>query len=119
MTGAVTIMLRLGPKKKAVQPFVLTDGIDLLGPSGEHLVDVSLVGNVKEELVFGRIENPVKGDAEFDHSEVGAEMSPGIGKGIDESVANFASQSRELFGGEILKVVGAADLPEKGVFRRV
>ena len=71
MARTVAVVLALATKKKAVEPLVLTDRRKAVESSGQKLVDITLVADIENELVLGRIENPVQGNREFDHTEVG------------------------------------------------
>jgi len=71
MARTVAVVLALATKKKAVEPLVLTDRRKAVESSGQKLVDITLVAHIENELVLGRIENPVQGNRELDHPEVG------------------------------------------------
>ena len=48
--------------------------LELLAAPGEELVRVALVPDVPDHGVAGRIEDPVDGEGQLDHAEVGREM---------------------------------------------
>lgn len=75
MTGSIAVVLGFGPEEVAIEALILTNGVNFFGPARQHFVDISLVGDVEEELIDGRIENLVKGDAEFDDTEVGSKVA--------------------------------------------
>jgi len=49
---SVAVVLALGAQHEAVQPARLANRIHALQPPGEHLVDVSLVAHVEEQLIL-------------------------------------------------------------------
>jgi hypothetical protein len=53
---AVAVVLAFGAQHEAVEAAGLADGLKAVEAAGEDLVDVGLVADVEEELVFGRIE---------------------------------------------------------------
>ena len=72
MASPVAVVLALGPQREAVEAVGGADGPEAIFPPGQDLVDVHLVADVPDELVFGRLKDPVQGDREFDDAEVGA-----------------------------------------------
>ena len=74
---------------KAGEPFMLADGVNQRGAPREHFMDVGLVGNVKDDFVPWCFKDAVKGNAQFHHAQVGAQMAAGEGKGVDEGVPDF------------------------------
>ena len=97
MPGAITIVLALGSQEKAIQTFVLAHGADPIQPAGKHFVDVTLVANVKDELVLWRSENSMKRDRQLDDAEIGPEMASGLGKDLDQLVTHLLRELREAF----------------------
>ena len=62
MTGTIAIVFGFGAQKESIETLILSDGINLLGSSGEHFVDIALVGNIEKELVYWRFKNVMQGD---------------------------------------------------------
>jgi hypothetical protein len=58
----------------------------------DELVDVRLVTDVPDDAVVGAVEDPVQGDGQFNHSEVGAEMAAGIGDLLNEKLPDVGAQ---------------------------
>jgi hypothetical protein len=69
-------------------------------------MNVSLVGDVEDEFIFWCGENLVHRNAEFDDAEVGAEVTAGDGKAVDECTAYFFAESDELFVGKYFYIRG-------------
>ena len=114
VSGPVAIVFALGAEEEAVQSAVLADGVDLLAATGEHFVHVTLVADVEEDFVLGRIESAVQGDGELDHAEVRSEVSAGFGDGADEFVADVLGEQRQIFLGHSADVGRAVDAVEHG-----
>ena len=83
-------------------------------PAGEHLVHVALVPGVEDDRVTRGIEDPVHGNGELDHSEVRPEMPTGSADIADQEGPNFASERRELIGGQFPQISGARDRLQQG-----
>ena len=66
------VMLGLGPARVAGQPAALAQRAELREPAGQQLVHVGLVAGVEDDLVLGRVEDPVERDGQLDHAEVRA-----------------------------------------------
>src|SRR5438552_13925081 len=79
MTRAVAVVLTLGAQKKTVESAELAHRIKTIEPAGKHLVDVSLMTDVHNESVVRRVKNPVQGNRQFNHAEIWAQMSSGLG----------------------------------------
>ena len=115
VAGTVAIVLGFGAEKEAIEAVLRADGLDLVPPAGEHFVDVALVGDVEEELVFRRIKDPVEGDGELYDPEVRAEVSAGLRETVDEFFPDFLCEERKLLFGKIFDVLGRTDFGELGV----
>ena len=109
VAGAVAIVLAFGAQHEAVEAAGLADGLKPVAAAGENLVDVGLVADVEEDLVFGRVEDGMQGQRELDHAEIGAEMAAGFGESLDEEVANLLGKLGHLRGIEALYVGGRVD----------
>ncbi|CAM5529107.1 hypothetical protein STENM223S_01087 [Streptomyces tendae] len=77
--------------------------------SGEQLVHVGLVAGVPEHLVLRRVEDPVQGEGEFHHAEVGAEVAAGLGHGLDEEGTDLLGQLVQLFQAEPVQIARSRD----------
>ena len=97
MTRAVGIVLTFRAKEKSVQPPVLPHRVDAIEPAGKHLVDITLVADVEDELVARSIENPVERDRQLHDAEVRPEMAAGLREHPDQLIAYFLRELRETF----------------------
>ncbi len=70
---------------------------------------IALVAGVEEDLVLRRVEDPVQGDGQLDHAEVGPEVSAGLGDGVDEERPDLFGELLQLLGGEPVQVTRSVD----------
>ena len=89
MTGAVAIVFALRAQGEAIQAVRLADGTETIFAPGQKLMDIHLVADVPNQLVRGRIKNPVERDAQFNHSEVGSEVTAALGQPVNKFYADF------------------------------
>ena len=75
MSRTKSIVIGFGPAAKRRQPVVLTDRAEAAFSPGQHFVNVGLVSDIPDDLVFGGIEDLVEGDCELDHPQARSEMS--------------------------------------------
>src|SRR5699024_5132171 len=95
--------------EEPAQAALLADGVEAVAATGEQLVDVGLVADIPDELVFGGGEHGVEGDGELDGSEAGAQVPAGAGDRGDELGAQLVGQRRELSRGERLEIIRTGD----------
>ena len=69
------VVLGLGLARIAGQATLLPQGVEVGSATGEDLVDVRLVAGVEHDPVVRRVEDPMDGDGQLDHAEVGAEVA--------------------------------------------
>src|SRR6185295_1601357 len=80
---------------------------------GQDLVRVSLVSNVPDEAVTGRIEHVMKRDRQLDNAEPGPEMPAGYRHRVDRLSAQLVGDLRQLLLGQAAKVLRRMDFIEK------
>ena len=76
VAGAVAVVLALGAQHEAVEPAGLANGLKAVQATGKNLVDIGLVADVEEQLVFGGIEDRVQSQREFHDAKVGPRWPP-------------------------------------------
>ena len=91
--GVVIRFVRLW---KSRDPAPLTECFKPLPPTGDDLVCIALMADVKYDPVPRRIINPVKGDSELHRSEIGGEMSAGAGNPLDLKTAQLLTEHGQL-----------------------
>ncbi len=77
--------------------------------AGEQLVHVGLVAGVPEDLVLGRVENPVQRDGELHHAEVGTEVTAGLGDRFDKEGPDLLRQLVQLLRAEPVQIARSPD----------
>ena len=92
------IVLGLGPAGVAGQAPALAQRGEVLRPAGQHLVHVGLVTGVPDQRVPRAFEHPVQSDRQLYRAEVGTQVPPGTGDGMDEKRSDFVGQRRQLCG---------------------
>ncbi len=113
MSGAITIMFAFAPQEKAVQPLVLSHGADAVQPAGKHLVHVTLVADVENELVLRRFKDAMQRNRQLDDPEVRAEVTAGLRKNFDQLFADFLRELRQVVFPQRLDVRGRANPIQK------
>ena len=109
VTGAVGIVFRFGAEEETVEPLVGADRVDGGGAAGEYLVDIALVGDIEHELVCGRGENPVQGDAQLDDAEVRTEVAAGDGEAVDQGFTDLRGEGDEIRFVQTMQICRCAD----------
>lgn len=85
------------------------------GPStSQHLVNVCLVADVKDDLVIWGVEDVVEGDGELYHSQAGTEMATSLGDSVDEIGTEFLAKLLQLAGVEVFQVDWVVDSIQEG-----
>ena len=59
---------------------------------------------IPDEGVVGRVEDPVKGNREFDDTEIGAQVSAGLSHFADEELSDVLSELFQLLQAEPVEV---------------
>lgn len=75
---------------------------------------VALVAGVEEHLVLRRIEDPVQGDGQLDHTQVGAEVAAGLGDCFDEEGPDLLGELFQLLRTEPVQVARSPDAGQQG-----
>ena len=101
---AVGIMLGFRAQEETVEAFVGADRVDLIRAPGEHFMDVSLVGDVKDEFVIRRGEDLVEGDGQLNDAQIGSEVAAGFGERGDERVPDFRCKIDQFAIGEFFDI---------------
>ncbi len=89
------VVLGLGTRGVAGEAALAAQFGEVL-PPGEELVYVALMAGVPQNPVHGRVEDPVQGDGELHHPEVGAQVATGPGHRLDEELPDVLGEFTEL-----------------------
>ena len=76
MGRAERVVFALGSFREARQPVSLAQGADAVPPPGQDLVGVSLMADVPDDPVVGRVEEIVKRHRKLDHAETAPRCPP-------------------------------------------
>ena len=102
------VVLGLPALRVAGQPTRLAQEAEVLA-AGEQLVHVGLVPGVEHDRVPRRLEHPVHGDGQLDHTEIGPEVPAGLGDLPYEEGPDLRSELDELFRREVIKISRPGD----------
>ena len=89
------VVLGLRAAGVAGQPALAPEHGEVLA-AGEQLVHVGLVAGVEDDPVARGVEDPVQGDGQLDHAEVGAQVPAGGGHGADQVLADLLGEGVEV-----------------------
>ncbi len=89
MRCAEGVVFALGSLRESGQAAAGAQGANAVTPAGQNFVRISLVTDVPDQLVIGRVKNVVKGHREFDDAEARAEVTAGDGDRVDRFSAQL------------------------------
>ena len=92
--GVVFAFLPFG---KAGQAFVGAQGGKRFFASCDDFVDVSLMPYIKDEFVPGRVKDPVQGQGQFHHAQIGSQVPAVLGHDFDEQLPDLLRQPVHFF----------------------
>ncbi len=115
MPSAVTIVRALAAQHKAIQPTGSAYGVELLPASGEQFVNVSLMADIKQKVVFRCVEDIVQGDGQLNNTEVGTKVAPGSREHRDQLLANLGGQFFQLRDREPFYIRGRIDIVQYAI----
>ena len=72
-------------------------------------MDVGLVPGVEDDRIRGRIEDPMQGDRQLDHTEIRPEVAAGARDVLDEELADLGGELLELLDAQRVEIPGAGD----------
>ena len=84
--GIVDAFFAAGKPRDAL---ILSQRMELIAPSRQDLVPVSLVSNVPDQLVFRSIEDIVQRHRELHGTQAGSKMPAGLRDRVDHEAAQF------------------------------
>ena len=117
MTDSEEVVVRLRRLRESGHPFPRSEVCELVQASGEELVGVALVADIKEEAVVSEIKDAVHRDGEFDNSEVWREVSAGSGDLVDDRCADLGCQLLKLRDGHLAELGWGCVGSEQGHLR--
>ena len=89
MTNTEGVIYAFLPARERCQAIFFLDRVDLVTPTGEHLVYICLMAGVPQDDVMRRAKHPMQCNAQLDGTQVGAEVSTVSGDGFNQPFTNF------------------------------
>jgi len=84
--------------------------VEGIATAGKDLVGVGLVPDIPDDLVLGGVEAVVQRDAQFHATEVGGEVSAGLGHRLQQKGADLIGERDQLLTFQLFQVIGTVDL---------
>ena len=110
MSRAKMIVLRFSSFGVSGQTFVLANGLEPFGTSGDQFVGVSLVADIPDKAVLSEIKKVVQSESQFDRAKVGCKMSAGLGDCRDYLLTYLGGKFNQFFLGELFEIDRGMDL---------
>ena len=110
VAGLHPVVLALAARGVARQAVLLAQRVEVVGATRQHLVHIGLMSGVEDDRIVRRIEHPVQGKGQLDHTEIGAEMPAGCSDLVNQEFADFPRQIAQLRLCQVLQICGTADL---------
>ena len=114
---SIAVVFTLGAEEEAVQTVMLADGVDAVPAASKHLMNVALMGDIKDEAILRGVENPVQGDAELHDSKIRAQMAAGLAECLDECLTDFLRKFGQFLQRQGFEVGRGVDGRQLGVHR--
>ncbi|CDN43885.1 hypothetical protein BN871_DS_00300 [Paenibacillus sp. P22] len=107
------VMLAFAALDEAAQPALLAQAVEAVHAAGQDLVDVRLVSDVEQELVFRTVEQIVERKSQFDDAKVGGQMPAGRRQLADKEFADFGRELIQLRQGQLLEILRSVEVVEQ------
>ena len=104
--GFRPVVLGLAAVGVAGQAALLTQRIELVCATREHLVHVGLVRGVEDDRIIGRVEGAVQRDGELHDAQIWAQVTAGGGDLLNEQRTHLVRELTQLLRGEVLQIAG-------------
>lgn len=116
MGGAKRVIFALGAFGEARQAAALADRADTVAAPGQNFMRITLVADVPNQSVAGRIEDMMQRNRQLHDAEAGAKVSAGLGYRVDEIVSQLIGNFAQPCGFEPSQIFRGADLVKKRSF---
>ena len=93
---AIAIVLALAPHGKTADSFRAANRVETVFAPGQQFVNITLVTDIPDELIFGSAKDVMEGEGQLDHAEVGPEVAAVFRQDRDQFLANFFGQRLQL-----------------------
>ncbi len=113
----IAIVFAFCSQKKTIEPAELAHRAKTIEPAGEHFVHITLMTYIHHEAVARCVEHAMQRNGQLDHAEVRPEVSPGLGKDLDQFIADFLRKLRQILFAQRFDVGGRTDAVEEPLGR--
>src|SRR4029077_7067338 len=96
MTGPVAIVFAFRAQKKSVEALELPHRMKTIEAASKNLMDVALMTDVHDKAVSRRIEDTMQSNGQFDHAEIGSQMPAALRQDLDQLIAYFVRELRQI-----------------------
>ena len=113
MRDAEGVVLALVAAREAGDAAAHAQPVHALAAAGQYLVRIGLVAHVPDQPVIGRVEHIVQRDRQFDRAEVGRQVPPATRHRLQQELAQFIAQLRQVAALERAQVGRTGDAAEQ------
>lgn len=96
------VVLRFFRMGKSAEALVFADLVEAAVAARQELMGIGLVAHIEDEFIARRIENPMEGDRQFHHAEIGGEMPSIDREDLDDPASDLICKQIELSPRKIL-----------------
>ncbi len=100
VAGGKRVVFALLRVREAGEAAVLPERMELTVTAGQEFVRIDLVPDVPDERVFRGLEFEVHRKRQLDRAQIGRQMAAVFRNGVDDLVAEFTGQGRQLIFGQ-------------------
>jgi hypothetical protein len=106
MARAEIVIVAFGTTRETGKPAFLAQGANAVAPAGQDFMRITLMADIEDQPVFGRVEDLVNGNRQFHHAEAGTQMATGLRHRVNHLVAQFPCQFRQVTIVDLLEIGG-------------
>ncbi len=111
MRGAERIIFAFAALGETGKPATLTQGADTFAAAGENFMRVSLMTDIPDKNIFGRIEDVMQRGCQFDNAKAGAKMAACDRNGVNGFGTELGGELRQLLPGlACVQIFGIMDM---------
>ena len=107
------VVLALVTARETAQAAELAQRAHAVAAAGEDLVRIGLVADVPDDAVFRRVVDVMQRYRQLDGTEVGAEVSSGLGDAVQQECPQLVGQGLQLLARQMAQVFRGVDAVEQ------
>ena len=96
MTNAEGVVVTFSAARKSGQTTRLSDACHALAAPGENFVRVSLMANIPDQPIMGRVEHVMQCNRKLNRAEASRQMATRFADGLNQKTTEFIRQFRQL-----------------------